>query len=163
MVGVTRPFLAAALVAVDDETWRWRSLRPCLAAGYRQHRDGAAGHTLPTAFFDGAPMGAAACGGNTGFPCQVYKIVLPADAVLDASPWVERIAADMGLYILHSTGGPVADAFCDANGRGDGNQPEACALTLPAGTYFASVVNFGPAYPENDPNPDWISLSITPE
>ncbi len=107
-------------------------------------------------------MGAAVCGGNSGFPCQLYKFTLSADAVLDASlGWSN--AADLGLYILDASTTDVAGAHCDDNGRGDGNQPEACALTLTAGTYYAAVVSFGPGYPENDPNPDWISLSITPE
>ena len=126
-----------------------------------------------TAFYDGAPLNAAVCGGlNTGAPCQLYKLVLSADAVIDATLGWSNVA-DMGLYILDSAGNDVPKTFCDANGRGAAAKPEACSLTLKAGTYFAAVVSFGPFYPipgatgdaagGPDPNPDWISLQFVTE
>jgi len=128
-----------------------------------------------TAFYDGAPLNAPVCGGiNTGAPCQLYKFVLSEDAVIDASLGWSNVA-DLGLYILDAAGDDVPDALCDDNGRGSEGGLEACALTLPAGTYFAAVVSFGPFYPipgaapgtdaagGPDPNPDWISLLLTTE
>jgi hypothetical protein len=128
-----------------------------------------------TAFYDGAPMAAAACGDESGAPCQLYKFVLSEDAVLDFSLGWSNVA-DLGLYILDSAGNDVPDdTFCDDNGRGSTAGLEACALSLTAGTYFAAVVSFGPFYPipgaapgtdaagGPDPNPDWISLLVTTE
>jgi hypothetical protein len=119
----------------------------------------ASGGTL--AFYDGAPMAATQCGPVSGFPCQLYRIDPTADIAIDASlAWSN--AADLGLYVMDASFTDTGQ-FCDANGRGDGNQPEACTLSLTAGTYYLIVVSFGPGYPENDPNPDWIALSLTTE
>jgi hypothetical protein len=110
---------------------------------------------------DGAGYGSTACGtAVAGFPCQMYRITVDHDTEFDAvMRWSNE--ADMGLYIFAEDGATDVTA-CDALGRGAGaNQPEHCALELPAGTYLAGIVNFGPGYPENDPNPDWVSLHLT--
>jgi hypothetical protein len=104
---------------------------------------------------------AATCGGNSGIPCQLYKFTLDADATVDAEMrWSNE--ADLGLYIMTADGTTDTDQACDDHGRGAGalSQPEHCVLALAAGTYLAGVVNFGPFYPENDPNPDWVSLRL---
>jgi hypothetical protein len=109
---------------------------------------------------DGPGYGSTACGtGVAGFPCQMYRITVDHDTEFDTvMRWSNE--ADMGLYVFAEDG--VTDvAFCDDLGRGAGlNQPEHCTLALPAGTYLAGIVNFGPGYAENDPNPDWVSLHL---
>jgi hypothetical protein len=110
--------------------------------------------------FDAGSFGAAVCGGNTGAPCQLYKFTLPAATVLHATLTYPG-EADMGLYVMNAAGSANAGQQCDAAGRGDGNQPETCDLTLAAGTYLFGVVNFGPFYPENDPNPPWFMFFLT--
>jgi hypothetical protein len=110
--------------------------------------------------FDAGSFGAAVCGGNTGFPCQLYKFTLPAATVLHATLTYPG-EADMGLYVMNSTGTVETGEACDGHGRGDGNQPETCDLTLAAGTYIAGVINFGPAYAELDPNPPWFMIILT--
>jgi hypothetical protein len=106
---------------------------------------------------------AATCGGNSGAPCQLYKFTLDADTELDVlMKWSNE--ADLGLYLMTADGlTDIDDGFCDGLGRGPvgTGQPEHCALVLPAGTYLAGIVNFGPFYPENDPNPDWVYLRMT--
>jgi hypothetical protein len=104
---------------------------------------------------------AATCGGNSGIPCQLYKFTLNAESEVDAEMrWSNE--ADLGLYIMSEDGTTDTDQACDGHGRGPGtaSQPEHCVLALPAGTYLAGAVNFGPFYPENDPNPDWVSLRL---
>jgi hypothetical protein len=114
-------------------------------------------------FFDGGGVGgfaAATCGGNSGVPCQLYRFTLAADATFDVrGTWSNQ--ADIGLYFLTADGTADTDQACDAHGRGADAQPEACTITLVAGTYLLGVVNFGPFYPENDPNPDWIGLAFS--
>jgi hypothetical protein len=110
--------------------------------------------------FDAGSFGAAVCGGNTGFPCQLYKFTVAAGTTLHASlSWPN--AADMGLYIMDAAGSANIGQQCDAAGRGAGNQPEACDLVLTPGTYLAGVINFGPAYAEADPNPPWFMITLT--
>ncbi len=110
--------------------------------------------------FDAGSFGAAVCGGNTGAPCQLYKFTLPAATVLSATLTYPG-EADMGLYVMNAAGTTNAGQQCDAAGRGAGNQPETCDLTLAAGTYLFGVVNFGPFYPEADPNPPWFMIFLT--
>jgi hypothetical protein len=111
----------------------------------------------------GYGAGATECGpSNTGIGagCQLYKFSVAEDNEFEAYlRWSND--ADMGLYITsEDLATDVAD--CDLLGRGAGaNQPEHCTIELPAGNYVATVVNFGPLYPENDPNPDWVSLRLT--
>lgn len=113
-------------------------------------------------FIDGnGGYAAAACGPtNTGVPCQLYKFTVAEDTEFEAYlRWSNE--ADMGLYVTSEDLSTDVVA-CDGLGRGAGlNQPEHCTLELPAGNYVATVVNFGPFYPENDPNPDWVSLRLT--
>ena len=114
-------------------------------------------------FFDGAPFGAADCGQNSGAPCQLYKIVLPADATLDVQPlWSNT--ADIGLYFLEADGVTDNDQACDDHGNAATDaegQAEHCTITLAAGTYFAAIVSYAPFYDPPDPNPTWVGLSIT--
>jgi hypothetical protein len=108
---------------------------------------------------DGPGYGSTACGEAAGFPCQMYRFTVDHDSEFDAvMRWSND--ADMGLYVFAEDGTDVA--ACDDLGRGAGaNQPEHCTLELPAGTYLAGVVNFGPGYAENDPNPAWVALHMT--
>lgn len=111
-------------------------------------------------FFDGGAFGAATCGGNSGVPCQLYQFTLAADATFNISAtWSNE--ADLGIYFLTADGTTDTDQSCDTHGRGADAQPEACEISLAAGTYLAGFVNFGPFYPELDPNPDWVGLSIS--
>lgn len=121
--------------------------------------------TIPAAgstggFFDGGAFGAATCGGNSGVPCQLYKFTLAADATFNISAtWSNQ--ADLGIYFLTADGTTDTDQACDEHGRGDEAQPEACSISLAAGTYLVGFVNFGPFYPELDPNPVWVGLSLS--
>jgi hypothetical protein len=112
---------------------------------------------------------AAACGANSGVPCQLYKLVLPTDMTIDATiTWSND--ADMGLYILNADGSDADTGPCDALGRASGGV-EVCdqsgnggdPLVFTAGTYYLAAVNFGPFYPENDPNPDWVRIDLVAE
>lgn len=114
------------------------------------------------AFYDGAPMAAAVCGDESGFPCQLYKFTLADSTVLSADLTWTGSPADLGLYIMDSGVSDTGES-CDAGGRASAPAEEACDLTLGAGTYYAAVISFGPGYPENDPNPTSIFLSLTPQ
>jgi len=112
---------------------------------------------------------AANCGANSGVPCQLYKLVIPADVTIDATiSWSND--ADMGLYVLNADGTDAATGPCDALGRASGGV-EVCdqsgnggdPLVFTAGTYYLAAVNFGPFYPENDPNPDWVRIDLVAE
>jgi hypothetical protein len=105
---------------------------------------------------------AAACGPtNTGVACQLYKFTVAEDTEFDAiMRWSNE--SDMGLYILSEDGSTDIVACDDLfNGPVGTGQPEHCTLELPAGNYVASVVDFGSFYPENYPNPDWVSFRLT--
>jgi Bacterial pre-peptidase C-terminal domain len=111
---------------------------------------------------DGGSFGAASCGQNSGAPCQLYKFTVPADTNVHVRlQWDND--ADLGLYFINAADLSDSDQLCDANGRASA-APEECDLTFPAGDYYAAVVSFGPFYPENDPNPDWVAvqLALTP-
>jgi len=121
--------------------------------------------TIPAAgasggFFDAGSFGAATCGGNSGFPCQLYKIVLPADATFDINlTW--NSTDDLGVYFLTADGTADTDQACDDNFNGAEGQPEHCTISLPAGTYLAGIVGFGPAYDPVEPEPTWVALAIS--
>ena len=127
--------------------------------------DAATAPTISTSgeTIDAGSFGATECGGNSGFPCQLYKISLAAPTTLTVSVEGSN-AADLGLYFLNpadlsdavDTGGD--QLVCDALGRA--SPPESCSLDFPAGDYIMAVVSFGPGYPENDPNPAFITLNI---
>jgi len=121
--------------------------------------------TIPPAgarggFIDAGTWGAAVCGpANSGAPCQLYKFTLAADATFDVTVhWSNT--ADVGLYFISEDGSEDTDQACDANGNGADGQPEACTITLVAGTYLAGVVSFGPFYGPPDPNPTWVSVQF---
>ena len=111
----------------------------------------------------GYGAGATACGGNSGIGagCQDYKFTIDTDGEYDAvMRWSNE--ADLGLYII-SEDGATDVVGCDDLGRGPvgTSQPEHCVFEFTAGNYIATVVNFGPLYPENDPNPDWVSFRMS--
>jgi pre-peptidase len=92
-----------------------------------------------------------------GAPCRVYKINVAAAGDLDFSETWEG-TTDGGVYVLDAAGTTLIGA-CDGAGNGGGG-PEACTITFPsAGTYFVTLADFGPFYPE--PVPAWIRLDIT--
>jgi hypothetical protein len=113
-----------------------------------------------SAVVDSTPLAAATCGGNSGAPCQLYKISLPTDTSFDASlKWSNT--ADLGIYVMSADGSTDTDQACDDLGNaGDGGH-EACTITLAAGDYLIGVVSFAPFYDPPDPEPDWVALSIT--
>jgi hypothetical protein len=134
-----------------------------------------------TGLFDGNGFGAANCGGNSGAPCQLYKLTVPSDVTIDATlTWNND--ADMGLYVLDANGDDADTGPCDADGRAAG-EPETCGgvdglsdpLVFTAGTYYLAVVSFGPFYPlpgavppdpaagGPDPNPDWVKIDLVAE
>jgi hypothetical protein len=118
--------------------------------------------TLPaageqTGFIDAGLNSAAACGGNSGFPCQLYRFSLADSTALHVRLQGEG-TADLGLYFINAADGTDADQACDALGRAEA--PEECDLEFGAGDYLMAVVSFGPGYPENDPNPAWIAVQI---
>jgi hypothetical protein len=113
---------------------------------------------------------AANCGANSGVPCQLYKIVVPADVTIDAKlSWSND--ADMGLYVLNADGSDADTGPCDTFFRAENGSVEVCdasgtgndPMVFAAGTYYLAAVNFGPFYPENDPNPDWIRIDLVAE
>jgi hypothetical protein len=120
--------------------------------------------TIPAAgvrngFFDAGGFGAATCGGNSGAPCQLYKFTLAADATFNVTArWSNT--TDIGIYFTSADGATDTGQKCDAKGNGATAQPEACPITLVAGTYLLAVVSFGPFYTPPDPNPTWVSVQL---
>jgi hypothetical protein len=111
----------------------------------------------PGQTIDAGGFHATACGGLSGFPCQVYRISFPVATTMTFS--VEGASpADLGLYFLNAADFSDASQFCDALGRA--SPPESCSLSFAAGDYILMVVSFGPAYPENDPDPPFIEINI---
>ena len=67
----------------------------------------------------------------------------------------------VGIYFTTADGSAnIAGQACDANANGATAQPEACAITLTAGTYLLAVVSFGPFYTPADPIPSWVSVQL---
>lgn len=114
-----------------------------------------------TGLYDAGTFGAAVCGGNSGVPCQLYKLSVPADAALNAT-LIWNNTTDLGLYVLSADGTTDVGQACDALGNGANGGQEACELDLTAGNYILGVVDFGPFYPTNDPPPDWVLVTLTP-
>jgi len=121
--------------------------------------------TIPAAgasggFFDAGSFGATTCGDNSGAPCQLYKIVLPADATFDVDlTW--NSTDDLGVFFMSADGTTDTDQSCDDNGNGAEGQPEHCTISLPAGTYLVGIVGFGPFYDPVEPEPTWVALAIS--
>ena len=80
-----------------------------------------------------------------GGPTRLYKFTLAATTTLTFTvDWFQ--GQDLGVYITQ------ADAITTINagdnfGGGPTGHPETVSLTLPAGTYFAAIPNFGPGAP----------------
>lgn len=114
----------------------------------------------PGTLVDFGSFAATDCGPVTGgFPCQVYKFTLAAGATMNFN--LEGIApalADLGLYFLLADGVTDAPQACDAQGRA--SPPENCNLTFAAGTYYMEIITFGPGYPQNDPPPRFVRVTI---
>ncbi len=117
---------------------------------------------LPGGVFAGGTYAAATCGGNSGVPCQLYKVVVPDAAVLDVSAETAN-GTDVGIYFL-SADGATDVASCDDHGSAltdASGAVEHCEVELAAGTYLAGVVNFAPFYdPPEDVLPDWTRVEI---
>lgn len=108
----------------------------------------------------------ATCTGGLGGPCRIYKIVLAAPTNFSVSTTWEG-STDLGIYFFNAAfTGLVATttgaAGCDAHGSGATGQPEACSLTLAAGTYYLVVDTFSPFYaaPDNV-DPVYFDMTIT--
>lgn len=113
-------------------------------------------------FFDAGTFGAATCGGNSGAPCQLYKFTLAAETTFDLTArWSNT--ADLGVYFTTADGITDTDQACDEHGNATDASgfAEHCVITLPAGTYLAAIVSYGPFYVPADPNPTWVGLAIT--
>jgi hypothetical protein len=114
----------------------------------------APGQTIDAGTFD-----ATNCPGLTdiGAHCQVYKISFAGASTLTytltgAGP------ADLGLYFFNAADLSPASQFCDGLGRA--SPPESCSLSFAAGDYILAVINFGPLYAENDPDPPFFEINI---
>jgi hypothetical protein len=107
---------------------------------------------------DGGLFGYAACG-DIGLPCQVYKLVVTTAGSFNFSlRWSNQ--ADLGLYFLGADLLDTGFHDCDAIGRGAAAGPEVCSTDLDPGTYYLAAVPFGQFYPENDPNPTWVTIRV---
>jgi hypothetical protein len=113
--------------------------------------------TVPGDLTDAGTFAATDCGQNSGVPCQLYKFTLAGPTTLHFTLEGSN-AADLGLYFINAADGTDASQVCDALGRA--SPPEDCTLVFAAGTYLMAVVSFGPFYPELDPNPAFIKVSI---
>jgi hypothetical protein len=111
----------------------------------------------PGVTVDAGTFDATNCGGLSGIPCQVYRISFAAPTTLTYT-LTGANAADLGLYFLNAADFSDASQFCDALGRA--SPPESCALSFDAGDYILMVINFGPFYAENDPNPPFFEIDI---
>jgi hypothetical protein len=118
--------------------------------------------TLPAAgvtklFVDeGATAAVPQCtGSGLGSPCRVWKLVLAAPRTFQVRATWEG-GSDIGIYILTSAGAlTTAPGACDDKGAGAAGQPEACTITLAAGTFYMVAANFSAA------DPVWIRMDLT--
>ncbi|HXE57867.1 MAG TPA: PPC domain-containing protein [Gemmatimonadales bacterium] len=106
-----------------------------------------------TAFYDAGSW----AGDCDGVPCQWYRIEVGDAADLDfGARWDNQ--ADLGIYVFEGDAATLVGA-CDDHANGADAQPEACTITLPAaGTYYVTMQNFAPFYP--DPDPTYFLLQI---
>lgn len=104
------------------------------------------------------------CGGTTGDGCRLYTVVLAGSTTFDLS-LIWQGGADMGLYILDSSGAFSTGQAADSHGQGASGQPETATVTLAAGTYYFAVVFFGTGsgYPAsaNTVPPTFYQLLVT--
>jgi hypothetical protein len=106
-----------------------------------------------TTLFDAGPyLGPGTCcfGGHE----RLYKVVLtdPSTTLTGSVDWFE--GQDLGLYWVAADGvTQIGDLSGDSGGAGA--HPESETITLPAGTYFMAIANFGPG----DPNLIKLTLS----
>ena len=108
---------------------------------------------------DGGLFGYAACG-DIGISCQVYKLVVTTAGTFNFSlRWDNQ--ADLGLYFLGADLLDTGFHDCDGLGRGATASPETCSTDLDPGTYYLAAVPFGAFYPENDPNPSWVTIRVS--
>jgi hypothetical protein len=90
----------------------------------------------------------------------VYKLVVTTAGEFTFSlRWSNQ--ADLGLYFLGADLLDTGFHDCDILGRGAGSGPETCTTELDPGTYYLAAVPFGAFYPENDPNPSWVSIRVS--
>jgi hypothetical protein len=112
----------------------------------------------PGVTVDAGTFDAAGCAfGDLGATCQVYRISFAAPTTLTFT-LTGANAADLGLYFLNAADLSEADQACDSLGRAA--PPESCSLDFAAGDYIMQVINFGPLYPELDPDPPFIEIDI---
>jgi hypothetical protein len=112
----------------------------------------------PGVTVDAGTFDATTCPGfSPDFPCQVYRVSFAAPSTLTYT-LTGANAADLGLYFLNADDFSPASQACDALGRA--SPPESCALSFDPGDYIMMVINFGPAYPELDPDPPFIEIDI---
>jgi hypothetical protein len=109
-------------------------------------------------------VGPAACSGVLGGPCRIYKFVLTGSRTFAVSTTWQG-TTDLGLYFANSGGTlflTAAFVGCDSKGAGAGGQPEACTITLGAGTYYMVYDSFAPFYaPPNNVDPTNFVIAIT--
>lgn len=121
--------------------------------------------TIPAAgstslFIDaGARQDVAECDDDHGAPCRVYKLNLATARTFDVSATWEG-TSDLGLDFYNSAGTHIGGG-CDGHGNGAGGQPEECTKTLGPGTFYITVVDFGPLYDPAEAEPAWIRLDLT--
>ncbi|HEV8124761.1 MAG TPA: hypothetical protein VGP80_10980, partial [Gemmatimonadales bacterium] len=113
----------------------------------------------------GAFAGNATCLSDLGGPCRIYKFVLAGTRTFSISATWDALG-DLGLYLYSAaatqlpwTGGIFA---CDAHGNGAASQPEACSVTLVAGTYFIANDTFTAFYgPPDNVDPTFVRFDLT--
>jgi hypothetical protein len=93
---------------------------------------------------------------DAGAHCKVYKLSFAAPSNLTYT-LTGANAADLGLYFYTPDMASIVGA-CDNLGRA--SPPESCAVSLPAGDFILAVANFGPLYPEADPDPPFFEIKI---
>lgn len=94
-------------------------------------------------------------------PCQIYKVNTTGVAINYTVTWSNT--TDLGLYFMDATGAYLGSFGCDALGNGATAQPETCTVTLPVGTNYLELDNFGPYYTggsASNPPPTWIGIKM---
>jgi hypothetical protein len=113
----------------------------------------------PGTTVDAGAFAAPNCPGLTdiGAHCKVYKLSYAAPTTFTYT-LTGANAADLGLYFYDAADMAPRGELCDGLGRA--SPPESCSISLPAGEYILAVINFGPLYPELDPDPPFIEIRI---